>query len=120
MVNLGATVCELGKYDQARSYFFEALTSAHEIGAIPQVLEALDGVARLLAASEPGKEERAAGLFAFVLGYPASDKPTEDGADRGLADLADHLSPDAMATAQERAKTADLKMLVAEVLDELR
>ena len=113
-------MCELGKYDQARSYFFEALTSAHEVGAIPLVLEALDGVARLLVASEPGKEERAAELFAFVLGHPASDKPTEDDAERGLADLAAHLSLDAMATAQERAKTADLDMLVAEILDELR
>jgi tetratricopeptide (TPR) repeat protein len=120
LVNLGATVRELGKYDQARSYFSEALRSATEVGAIPLVLEVLDGVARLLVASEPGKEERAAELFAFVSGHPAGDKPTKDGAEGGLADLAAHLSPDALVTAQERAKTLDLDGLVAEILDELR
>jgi predicted ATPase/DNA-binding SARP family transcriptional activator/uncharacterized protein HemY len=119
LVNLGATVREMGEYDQARSYFFEALTTAHEVGAIPLVLEALDGVGRLLVASEPGKEERAAELFVFVLGHPASDKPTKDDAEGGLADLAAHLSSDALVAAQERAKALDLDGLVAKTLDEL-
>jgi hypothetical protein len=82
-------------------------------------LELLDGVARLLAASQPGKGERAAQLFAFVLGHPASDKPTQDGAERGLAGLAAQLTPDAIVTAQERAKEVELENLVAEVLEEI-
>ena len=95
------------------------MRSAFEIGAIPLVLELLDGVARLLTASQPGTEERAAQLFALVLGHPASDRPTKEGAERGLADLAAHLAPDAMVRAQERASTADLEVLVAEVFEEI-
>jgi len=117
--NLGATVRELGDYEQARGYFSEALRSASEMGAIPLVLELLDGVARLLTASQPGKGERAAQLFAVVLDHPASDKPTKDGAERGLAGLAAQLTPDAILTAQEQAKGVELEVLVGDVLEEI-
>jgi predicted ATPase/DNA-binding SARP family transcriptional activator/uncharacterized protein HemY len=117
--NLGATVREQGDYDLARGNFSEALTSASEIGAVPLVLELLDGVARLLAASQPGKEELVAQLFAVVMDHPASDKPTKDGAQRGLAELSAQLTPDAIVAAQEQARGVDLEVLVDDVLAEI-
>lgn len=117
--NLGEVRCALGEYAEARHCFHQALKFAFEIGATPVVLEVLGGAARLLAASQGGRQEAAAQLLAFVLSHPASNKPTRDAAERRLAELATQLSPEAMATAQERGQADHLERVVAEMLAEL-
>jgi predicted ATPase/DNA-binding SARP family transcriptional activator/Flp pilus assembly protein TadD len=117
--NLGAVAGALGEFQAGCAYFNEALRFALEIWALPLVLEALAGIATLLAASQPEERERAAELYTFVLNHPASDKPMQDRVERELADLASQLSPQALAAAQERAETRELEVIVAEILAEI-
>jgi tetratricopeptide (TPR) repeat protein len=117
--NLGAVVGALGEYQAARAYYSEALRFALEIWALPLVLETVAGIATLLAASQPGEQEWAAELYAFVLHHPASDRPMQDKVQRELDHLASQLSPEALSAAQQRAETSELEMIVAEILAEI-
>jgi tetratricopeptide (TPR) repeat protein len=117
--NLGAVVGALGEYQAARAYFNEALRFALEIWALPLVLEALAGIATLVAANQPEEREWAAELYTFVLHHPASDRPMQDRVERELANLAARLSPQDLSAAQERAKARELEVIVAEILAEI-
>lgn len=119
LCNLGAAVCALREYQAAQTYLCEALRLAVEVGAVPIVLDALTGIAMLLALSQPGEEVRAAELFAFALHHPASEIPTKDRAHRGLAGLAAILPPEVMTQARERGKNRNLEIVAAEILGDM-
>jgi predicted ATPase/DNA-binding SARP family transcriptional activator/Tfp pilus assembly protein PilF len=117
--NLGVVASAAGAYQEASSYLSEALRLALEVGALPLVLEALAETATLLAASETGDRAQVAELLSFVQQHPASDKPTRQKVEQGLAGLAKELAPETMALALERGKERDLETIVAEILREV-
>ncbi len=90
---------------------------ASDIGHVPLALEVLAGVATLLAAAGAQEQARAAELFAFVRQHPASDEPTQNRAEQGLADLAAQMLPDTVFAAQAWGEAAELEQVVTELLD---
>jgi predicted ATPase/Tfp pilus assembly protein PilF len=108
--NLGAVACTLGECARSRQYFREALTTALGLGAIPLVLEALGGMAGILALE--GEQERAVELAAFARQHPASDRETCRKAERILAEAAGQLSPEAFLAARTRGEGQELEAVV--------
>ncbi|MGD2176341.1 MAG: tetratricopeptide repeat protein [Anaerolineae bacterium] len=117
--NLGMVATAAGEYQEASEYFPKALKLALEVGAHPLVLEALAEAAELLVAGETRDKAQVAEILSFVQQHPASDRPTQEKAERGLAELATELAPEAMTAAQERGRARDLEMVVAEMLSEM-
>lgn len=109
---LGNTACALGDAELARCSFQQALQMASEMQFVPLILTILTSVSEYLLANQ--QPERALELLTCVLRHPASDRDTNDQAQRLLVQAADTLAPDVLAsTYQQRA---DLQTLVDQVL----
>ncbi len=104
--NLGAAARALLQGPTAWQYFGEALQVAMELRAVPLALEALGGMAQLLA--DRGNTEQAAELAGLLLEHPASDKETQVKAANLLQALATRVDPAALAAARSRGAGGDL------------
>lgn len=105
MINLGEATCMLGELDASRRLFREALRLGLEMQAEPLTLDALAGLAMLLARDE--RPVQAARLLQLVRDHPASARETQERAVRRLEELGLSVS--------EPFDTADLAQVVAEV-----
>jgi tetratricopeptide (TPR) repeat protein len=103
---------------QAHRHLYEALQAGTEIGAWPPIVQALPGVALLLA--REGERERAVELYALASRYPYVGKSRlcEHVAGRQIAAIAAALPSDVVAAAEERGRERDLDATVAELLEE--
>jgi tetratricopeptide (TPR) repeat protein len=106
LINLGEVTCMLGQLDASRRAFREALRLTLELQAEPLTLDALTGLALLLA--QDGQPEQAARLLHTAATHPASTRETRERAGQRLTDL------NVSATAP--AALEDLAELVTEVL----
>lgn len=75
LTRLGHLALARGEREIAHSHFYQALRVAHESYAIPRLLEALVGIASLMAIQEMGQAYR---LCAFVQMHPAASKDSQD------------------------------------------
>lgn len=123
---LGYVTCALAEYPEAKQYFLTALQTAMEAQLAPVALDALVGQAILLS-HEPTSEivhdrakknQRAVELLALVLRHSASSQEVKEKAQRLLAEVAEELSPQQLAAAQERGQARKLDEVVAEILAE--
>jgi tetratricopeptide (TPR) repeat protein len=117
--NLGIVATAAGEYREASEYFPKALKLALDVGALPLVLETVAEAAVLLAASKTMEKEQVAEILSFVQQHPASDQPTQEKAERGLAELATELVPEAMKAARERGRAMDLEIVVDGIMSEM-
>ena len=106
LINLGEVATLLGEPDAARRAFHEALRLTMDIQAYPLALDALVGVAGLLAQDE--QHAPAIRLLRLAVHHPASGSETQEKAAQQLAELGvDPDLPEAL---------PDLAEVVAEVL----
>jgi predicted ATPase/DNA-binding SARP family transcriptional activator/Tfp pilus assembly protein PilF len=117
--NLGFAVCAMDQITVCRGYFSQALRIVSDIRHTPLTLEILSGVAVAMATGDAQEQKKAAELFACVLAHPASDQPTQDRAQRGLAELASALPSITLTTARERGQARDVRQVAAEILGDL-
>ncbi len=106
------------KQEQAEAlhWFSQALSTAHSIGATPQMLLAIVGFVGWL--TQHGQAERAATLVGLVQQHPAQNIEVRKALDEVMPSLKAALSPDDLAAALERGKSLDLDTVVAELLAE--
>ena len=86
-------------------------------GAKPAILLTLVGIANQLAIE--GDKGKSLELLTLVRHHPASLQWTKDKAAAHIAKLEAELSPDIVATAQERGQGLELEPILAELLTEL-
>lgn len=114
----GADLGEIAFLDRdlagARAHWTVALRQAREVGAVPLVLDALVGIALVLA--ECGEPERAHELAALALGHEAAWKETRASARTILETTRHTLSPEAAAEAARRARATSWEQAVAQIL----
>ncbi|MCA9944770.1 MAG: tetratricopeptide repeat protein [Ardenticatenaceae bacterium] len=106
LINLGEVTSQLGEVAAARRAFHEALRLSMEIQASPLALDALVGVAGLLAQDE--QRSQALQLLRLAYHHPASTRETQEKAGQQLAALAESLDLE--------GNLPDLAEMVAEVL----
>jgi tetratricopeptide (TPR) repeat protein len=107
--NLGFALYATGEHQEADGCFHEALEMALDAQGLPEALEALVGIATLLA--HRGEKERAVELVSHALHHPANYVQNQDRAEYLLSELESQLSPQAFAAAQERGKRGNLDEL---------
>jgi hypothetical protein len=113
---LGWAALGSGDHQAAETYFYRVVQPASEAQWVPVVLEAVAGLAHLLATT--GEPERAVELLALVLVHTASEQECKDRAARLQAELAAELPPEVVEAAQERGRARDLDATVGELLFE--
>ena len=75
LINLGEVTTLLGDLDAARRAFHEALRLTMDIQAVPLTLDALVGLADLLA--QDGQQDRAIHLLRLAVHHPAGGSETQ-------------------------------------------
>jgi len=110
---LGSVAREMGDRKEARRHLQEALRVAVEVDLLPVAMEALTGLAALLA--DAGEGEKALEVLAFVTGHPATEKRTAEQARALAEEVAATLPSAAVAAAQERGRHRSLPEVMAEV-----
>ncbi len=114
--NLGHAAAGMGQEETAKRYYREALAEAYDIGAQPILLEAVAGLAGLLARA--GRYSRAAELLGLALYHPASFTDVAKAAEPALKFLRTCMSAEALETALEEGKLLNLEDTVRELLAE--
>jgi predicted ATPase/DNA-binding SARP family transcriptional activator len=114
LTRLGYNALAMGERFAAGDSFRDALRTAWHTQTIPHTLEALAGIATLLAASEPG---RAHELSVLILGHPAATQESRDRAEHVLARLAPQPS-ESRASADQQREAPPLDVVVAAILGE--
>jgi DNA-binding SARP family transcriptional activator/predicted ATPase len=114
---LGWAVFGEGDYRGAERYFYRVLELATAAQSVNSILHALTGLAHVLANVE--KAELALELVAFILGHPAVHQEFRRRAIQLQAKLTAELSPDFIATVQNRGQSRDLWTTAAELLGTL-
>lgn len=110
---------QLDRHDNnaARDDLRQGLRLAQELGAVPEVLNAVIGLARLSART--GQAERAAELASLVSVHPALTLETrQNDLDPLVAELKAVLPPDIVAAAMERGRHLDLNIVAQAWLDQ--
>ena len=107
---MGRIACALGDYDEAKRLHRQVIQTAWTAKQPPLVLDGLIGIAALR--TKTGQPDAAVELLAFVINHPATIACERDRAARLLAGLETHSSPDLIAAAKEKAKTARLEEIV--------
>ena len=115
--NLGHAAAGMGQEEKAKRYYLEAMAEAQKIGAQPILLEALAGLAGLVARA--GRHRRAAELLGLVLYHPASYTDVAKAAEPALKFLRTCMPAEALETALEEGKFLDLEDVVRELLAEI-
>lgn len=116
LAGIGYAAIDLGAYDEARQALHESLRIAWELVAVPRVLDALDGLAKL--ATCEGESEAALLYLSAIMEHPASIEYTKKKAGELLAHLQRELPTEAVAALLERGKTLSLEAVVAELLSQ--
>lgn len=114
---LGSSAAALNDPDTARSCFRQALELALEARAVGIALDILPAAGAFLA--QQAQLELAIQLLACAEHHPDSEHYACSEAQQTLQRLAPHLSPAALARAQERGRTEPLESMVAAVLEQL-
>jgi predicted ATPase/Tfp pilus assembly protein PilF/predicted amidohydrolase len=116
LINLGNVACTLGDYRESKQHLDEALGAAMDIRAVPLALKALMGMAILLI--KGGKEARALELLAHILYNPASEKHTQERAERLFTEHEPRVPPHVIDAAKEKGKAEKLDIFIRQVLNE--
>jgi tetratricopeptide (TPR) repeat protein len=113
--NLGLIALAANKLEEARRYFLQSLRNAYHIDAIPLMLAALGGLARLDA--QCGEELQALELAGLVLYHPAGSPDLQNIVTEAMFDeIKPRLPSDVFTRAVERGKTFDVKATAARLL----
>lgn len=112
--NLGHAAAGMGQEERAKRYYLEALAEAHEIEALPILLETIAGLAGVLARA--GRHRRAAELLGLALYHPATFPDVAKVAGPALSFLRAHMSAEALETAMEEGRLLDLEDTVRALL----
>jgi tetratricopeptide (TPR) repeat protein len=115
LTNLADVTRMLGDQAAAHRLYREAFITANEAQVIPTALDALIGLAALLA--QAGAPEPSLELLAQIIEHPAAGRETRERAGRIHLELEAALAPDRLATIQERARERSFDAVVAEVLN---
>jgi tetratricopeptide (TPR) repeat protein len=99
--NLGEIAFLAGDLATARASWLAAVAQAREVGAAPLVIDALVGLAQILAAGEPATAHE---LAALVLEHPAAWKESLTAADAVIELTSAALGPQAAAEAARRGR----------------
>jgi tetratricopeptide (TPR) repeat protein len=99
--NLGDVALAAGEVGRAEEYYHQALRLAQEVQALPRVLDALLGSARVCA--DRGDIVWAVTLGLFVADHPAAEHATRVDASKFLSTAQSRLTPEWYALAKERA-----------------
>lgn len=111
--HLGTISVALNAYSDARRYFLEALETAMQAQAIPDAINALVGLAGVLAYE--GRSEQALELCFHTLQHAASTKHAYHAATQLRAELEAALDPATVATVTARAASRAFSAVVAEL-----
>ncbi|MEE8584401.1 MAG: tetratricopeptide repeat protein, partial [Acidobacteriota bacterium] len=115
--NLGRITFSLGEYRKSGQYFSQALRTASAIQAVPTVLMALMGLARLL--DQKGRKEKAWQLLQFITAHPKSDSEARVQARELIQSLQTSLPAEVREAVGAPRPEEDLEALAREVLADL-
>ncbi len=113
----GWTALGLEAYAEAGQHFCRTLRASTTGGQMPATLDALAGLAHLLA--KTGGAERALALLTLALHHPACAQETKDTAAPLLAELTATLSSEVVAAAQASGKGKRIEEVVEEMLGQM-
>ncbi len=116
IIDLGMVATALGKEDDARKFFYEALQSGSKLDVNPTMLETVVGISELLTTQD--NLERAVELLALALNHPACHAYTKVSATRLLNQLETKLSSEIYTAALERGKANNLDAIAVALLNE--
>ncbi len=116
--NLGLVEVALGDYGAAQAHFYQALQVAMSIGFAPVALEALGGLAAMLA--HQGQTDRPLELLGLVLHHPALRIDTKVNAQLVVDFLQRQVGPAACAAGLARGQNLRLEEVAGEVLEGAR
>jgi tetratricopeptide (TPR) repeat protein len=108
---------DLHDHAAARQDLEQSLRAAHQLGAIPEVLEALAGFARLFARTE--RADRAAEIAGLINNHPTlTPEMRNSSLEPLLAELQVALQPDVLAAGLERGRSLEVNAVVQELLEQ--
>jgi hypothetical protein len=111
---LGAVDTATQTYDEARSYFHQALEIARDIQDIPLALNSLVGLAKLLRVN--GSKEQAFELLSFVIYHPECPDDTLDEGERLLYELEGEVAPEVLDSIWGKGKDKDFALVLQDIL----
>lgn len=103
-----------GEFEAARRYLSQAVQLAVESKSIMLLMRYVVGFSALFA--ETGEQARAAELLTLAIQHPATWQITRERARRLLDSLAGDLTPETLATADQRAAARSIDAVIAELL----
>ena len=117
LADLGRSAAALGDDTEAGRIWREAMRIAIQTGGTPVALDALVGLASLLARrAQPGDAERAFEWLVYALAHPGSTQETKSRARRLCESLGAQLIPPQIDAARARAGANTFEAVVDEVL----
>ena len=114
---LGLTALYLGKIEEAKRHFNEALQTASEIQYLPLTLSILTNIGRLMLKTE--EYERGAQVLGAVLHHTSVDQPVKERVWKILADYEDEVPMEALKEAKAHEQGKYFEGVVRSVLVEL-
>jgi tetratricopeptide (TPR) repeat protein/predicted Ser/Thr protein kinase len=114
LASMGFTALQLGQKDTAREHFMNALRIGIRVGSVTPALEALIGLAMLLA--QAGDAETAMRYLGVVRNHPGHSSEVEQTARPLVALLREAVSESALAQAIERSKFLELERFAKKIL----
>jgi predicted ATPase len=114
LTNLAHIALKLGDRELAHQHFLEALKVAWNIGAIPNVVEILVGIAELFLLYD--QKENLSDLLDLSLHHPAADVEVKERAQSLLSQLENESPEKNISTSAERAEEQDLSEIVEGLL----
>jgi predicted ATPase/transcriptional regulator with XRE-family HTH domain len=118
LIGLGGATLAMGAFAESRAAYYEVLRMAWERQALPEVLEAMTGLARWSA--EQGEPKQALVTAFFVLNHPAATEQTKEAARQFWTELEAQVGPEQIVEAQASAENLSLESFVARVPAESR
>jgi predicted ATPase/DNA-binding XRE family transcriptional regulator len=114
LIGLGAATLSIGDYAASRAAYHEALRMAWERQALPEVVEAMTGMARWSA--EQGAPEQALVSAFFVLNHPGATEQTKEAARQLRAELEAQLPSTRVEAIHTRCQDKTLEAVVEDLL----
>jgi tetratricopeptide (TPR) repeat protein len=116
--NLGNVSLMLDDHAEAWRSFLEALKTATVSQSIPNVLDALMGIATLQV--KEGRPQESLELLTHILSHSASSQETKNRAQQLRPKLETQLTPQQIEAVQTRAQVKSIEAVVAEILEQTR
>lgn len=116
LVYLGEAKSRLGKIDEARHIYLEALRQALEYQSIPLALDAFVGLADLH--TQVGELELALVLITCVLNHPSSIFETKENANRLASEVKKQLGKKQIQTATQYASENSMQQIAETILNQ--